>query len=670
VTGATLRNLGIVAHINAGKTTLSERILFATGRRAVMGEVDEGTAALDSLPEEQRRGISIAAAGALMNWRGHRIQLIDTPGHVDFTAEVERSLWALDGLVFVLDGVKGVESQTRTLWRKADEARMPRLLFVNKLDRATADYDRCLKAAQQELGAKTLTVALPHELSTPAAALLDLIGARVRPCGSQAVAAPDRLAAARDRLVEECAELDDRVLRDFLDGGPPDQRVLVAAIRTACLERRLVPVLGGSALCNWGVDLLLDSVCRFLPSPLDVRVVVEDASGSRGEVAPSVGSPLLAQVFRSVHEGEQRLPLCRIYSGTLMPGQRVRRELDPDPILVDRIWRIEMDGTEAVDRAEPGDIVGVECATRLLTGDTLHDGTTLRIPRQRFPEPVVSAVLIPERVEHHEPLLALLEELVEDDPTLRHGIDPETGAILVGGLGELHLEICVERLTTRLRAPVRLGTPRVEARESVRRRGQATAECHLPGGASAVVELAIGPLPGTGPARVEDLTGCPPELATVLAPALRQMTRHGPVLGLAIEDATIQLLVAKCTGDPEGSQTAALEALAVAARKAAASAEPILLEPVVQFEVATPPDTLSAVLSDLKSRDASIGEVLGGEAEAMVRGTSRLEAMLGYPTRLRSITRGLGRCAMLPAGRVARSIDQTEGPAPKGRSQP
>lgn len=663
-----LRNLGIVAHINAGKTTLTERILYDTGKQRFMGDVDEGTAAMDYMREEQRRGISIRAAVTCVTWRGHRINLVDTPGHVDFTAEVERCLRVLDGVVVVLDAVRGVESQTQTVWRRARGRGIPGIVFVNKMDRPSADFEASVRSWEQRLEGMPVPVVTPVRRGGRLVGLLDVVEGRLEPfdAGAPAEVPQHMVEGARARLVEVCAEFDESLLADFVDDRPLDPDRLRAALRRATLEGRAVPVLAGAALPNRGVDRLLDAVCAYLPSPVDAGPVrSSEGDETRGPVREA---PFCGLVFKVQREEDERLHFVRVYSGTLAPGDRVASSAGGEPFSVQELWRVHASHLEPVKRVFPGDVVVFDSPGGPSTGDTLFaPGAPIRLEPVRFPRPVLTMSLEPASEEDRPETERLATILAEEDPTLELFRDPMTGTLLVSGMGELHLEVFASRLQRRIRRPVRMGRPEVARLETVTRAATGAAECrrheHGAGVRWMRVQVALDPVPGAGRAWVEDAGEGPERVRAVCREALEARLRSGLVEPWPAVDVRARLVRVESGAEGEEAAVLALEALDVACRKAASGAGVTVLEPTMAFQVECPGETLSAVLADLRARGARIRNVESGGDAARVEGVVRLRDVLGYATRLRSLTRGLGSLELAPRGFEPRPDESAENDA-------
>lgn len=645
-----LRTFGIVAHIDAGKTTLSERILHDAGAQPFVGSVDDGTATMDWLPAEQSRGISITAAATRVDWGAHVLQVVDTPGHVDFVAEVERCLHVLDGVVVLVDAVRGVESQTEAVWQQATSRGLPRLVFVNKLDRVGADFAAVVAELRERLECVPVPVVVP--LCTREgrfAGLADAITGAVQwfegqPDPADAPRLQAEIVAAHEAVVEAAADGDDTILGDVLAGRPVAAARLRTALRAQFQSLRIVPVLCGAALWNHGVDWLLDAVVAFLPNL--------DELPRRGlwsvDRAGDPEAPFCGFVFKVQHTTEV-WNFVRVVRGRLVPGSSwcVGHDVDRRHA-VGEIWLLQADRHTVTPRAEPGEILVLPGELGLRTGDTLCDPEApLVLPTLRFPDPVLAVTFEPVQAEHAPALAAALRELAVDDPTLR--VDVESDQIVVRGMGELHLDIVAELVRERTDVAFRRSRPRVDRRERFDRAGRGEAEVRAMIGAfervaRCVVEIAPT-LAGDVPARVEAREAGPAFAAAVdeVQSRLRTGVREGPVFGAVVtvvearsEGVTAEALV----------QQAAAKALALAAEGAGLRQA----EPWVAFEVWCPEESSAAVLADLAARGAAVSGVSSGRLGARLQGRAPLARMLGYVTKLRSATRGRGTVSLQPAG--------------------
>ncbi len=656
-----VRNIGIVAHIDAGKTTLTERILYYTGKIHKLGEVHEGTAEMDWMDQERERGITITAAATTVSWRGHQINIIDTPGHVDFTAEVERSLRVLDGAVVVFSGVEGVESQSETVWRQADRYRVPRIAFVNKLDRIEADYEATLRAMEERLGAVPLPLFFPwRDAEGRLMGMVDVLrGQAVRWDQSTRgekfsfLPLPPELEGEwrrhREALLERLAELSDRVAEAYLAGEDLSPEELLPVIRQATLERGWVPTCGGSALGNIGVQPVLDAVVDFLPSPVDVPPVVGfSTDGNRNEERyASPEEPLAALVFKVAADPYAgRLLYTRVYSGALSEGQVVLNATSGTKVRVTKVFRLHANRRQRLPRALAGDIVGLISSDRVLTGDTLCDpAAPLHLEPIAFPEPVVFVAVEPRSEAEAEALLAALEKISQEDPTFHVREDESTGQLLVGGMGELHLEVQLRRVRDEFRVPHRVGQPRVAYKETLARQVEVTEELdRVLGGRGQYAKLKVNfrPLPpGSGFAFRAQV---PPE---ELPPHFVEAARRGiegalaasPIGGYPLVD--LEAVVVGGAFHPVDSSEIAFEACGTAAlRRAVQQAGVVLLEPIATGDIITPSEYLGEVVSDLGRRR---GEVRGIEAKGtfeIIQVAIPLAETFGYATRLRSLTQG------------------------------
>ncbi|MCA8974329.1 MAG: GTP-binding protein [Planctomycetes bacterium] len=645
-----LRTFGIVAHIDAGKTTLTERILHDTGAQSFVGSVDEGTAAMDWMPLEKSRGISVTAAATRVTWNEHTLQIVDTPGHVDFTAEVERCLHVLDGVVVVVDGVRGIESQTEAVWRQAESRRLPRLVFVNKLDRPGADFAAVTAELAERFERTMGPVVVPFR---DAAGAFAGIGHAVTGAVQWFEGAPEaaivprlraELAAAHDRLVEIAADADEAMLADVIAGRAITAARLLAVLQQAQMRGCFTPVYSGAALWNRGVDWLLDGVVSLLP-PLSA---VERAGIWSVEGAGDPSAPFCGLVFKVQH-AEATRNYVRVVRGRLTPGSPCRRcRESAREFVVPELWSMMGESHRVVDAAGPGEIVVLPGDFGMRTGETLvAPGHPVSVPVPRFPAPVLAVTFEPERDGDGPVLLAALRELAVDDPTLR--VDHSHGQITVRGMGELHLDVIAEVLAERTEVPFKRSQPRVAQREGVAGPGGGEAEVRAVVGGrmcAARCRLRLEPRPESSTAAATIENGAAGEFgavaeAEVLARLLGGL-RVGPMVGFAVTVEEVEL------SEPVDGlvEQAALRAFELAVERAGA----IVLEPRVQFEVTCPEDGGAAVLADLGARNAEVASVASGRLGARILGSARLSSMLGYVTRLRSITKGLGQASLRPAG--------------------
>ncbi|MBX3462389.1 MAG: GTP-binding protein [Planctomycetes bacterium] len=648
-----LRTFGIVAHIDAGKTTLTERILYDAGAQSWLGSVDEGTATMDWMPAERRRGISIAAAATRVDWGEHVLQVVDTPGHVDFVAEVERCLHVLDGVVVLVDGVRGVESQTEAVWHQANARGLPRLVFVNKLDRAGADFDAVVAELEERLECRALPIVVPlHDAAGRFAGLADACSGAVqwfegRPEPELAVRLQQRLSAATERVVDAAAFADEHVLADAVAGRPIPGDRLRAALRGPFLDGRLVPVLCGAALWNRGVDWLLDAVVHFLPS---LRELPRRGLWSVAD-AGDPAAPFCGMVFKVQHQVEV-WNFVRVVRGRLERGGAWCAAARPGSVRTcAELWLVQADRHVDALAAVPGEIVVLPGELGLRTGDTVCDPRhPVALPVPRFPTPVLAVTFEPERAEDAPRILAALRELEVDDPTLR--VDHVPAGIVVRGMGELHLDIVADLVRERTGTSFQLSPPQVDRRETVQGAGVGEAEVRaLVAGRERVArcQVAVTPQgPPDRPAEVVDAAG-----AVAAADELRARaetgSRVGPLFGVRIE-------LQAAEASPEAGEALLQQAAAKALAAALSAGEIAELEPWVGIEVWCPEAAANAVLADLAARGVSVTGVASGRLGARLTGAAAMARMLGYVTRLRSMTRGKGQLSMQPLGfRAARN---------------
>jgi elongation factor G len=661
-----LRNLGIVAHIDAGKTTTTERILYFSGESHKIGEVDEGTAVMDWMEQERERGITITSAVTTVPWRDHVLNIVDTPGHVDFTAEVQRSLRVLDGAIVVLSGVEGVEPQSEKVWHQASEFSVPRVAFVNKLDRMGADFERTVEDMERKLDGVFVPVLVPVDADAGYLSAIDLIEDRFltwdpaqdddEPAVSEI---PEPWAElrerGRERLVEAAAVGDESVLDAFLENGTIDPGAIRAALRKAVLGGDVHPVLAGTALKNRGVRLLVDAAVDFLPSPLDVPPVEGTIPGTEDTERrnPNADLPLAALVYKVMNdESRNRLYYARIYSGTLTKGSKLwnaTRELDER---ITRIYRMHSNRKEALDAAVAGDIVALVGPKRTRTGDTLcPPDKPILLEEIAFPEPVIAAAIEPQSQGALADLEKALTELAIEDPTFSVRDDPETGQKIIAGMGELHLQVLVERLSREFRIDARIGNPQVAYRETIRAAATETGtfdreiadRWHR---ASITLRLEPnGRNEGFSFASEVPADDVPREAMEWIEGSARDSMGAGPFAGYPLIDIRASLTAVDLPGDA-ATEIAVRGATAEAFRRTAAHATPVMLEPVVRLDVLVPEEYAGEVLRDLNARHAQVTGMESRGALEKASATVALSRTFGYATDLRSLTRGRGTFAM------------------------
>jgi len=666
-----VRNIGIIAHIDAGKTTLTERILFYTDRGHRLGEVHEGTAKMDYLPEERERGITITSAATSCSWAGHRINIIDTPGHVDFTVEVERSLRVLDGAVVVLCGVAGVQAQSETVWRQADRYSVPRLVFVNKLDRTGADFERVVRDAGARLGARIVPVQLPVMGENGLEALLDLVEPRLLRFDSESLgrsvaiepvpeALRDDLLLARTELFEALADAVDDFAEAYLeqDLAVPAARVH-AALRAAVLGNRLVPALCGAAFRNMGVQPLLDGVCAWLPAPTEVP----PAHGSRPHDGLPVQrtcdpkGPPCGLIFKTLWDSRGDLAFVRMYSGRLAVSDSLWNPRTGKTERPTRLYLMHADEREALESAEAGDIVAVVGLKHSATGDTLcSKADPIVLEGMTFPEPVLSMSIEPNSIRDKDELVRVLSLLSRDDPSFNWSVHPDTGQMLVAGVGELHLEILRHRIERDFRMAVRVGEPRVAWRQTIRQAAEGEAEFDrvLPGGKAlyAALRVRLEPDAAAAPVRVE-LAVPPGEVPPIFLPgieaALKSAAASGGRLGFPLSGVALTVL-GGAAREQGSSEAAFAHAAQLALEDALERAGPVLLEPVMDFEIRCPQEFLAGVNADLNGRRARVRSVSAESDPVLLRGTVPLAEIFGYSTSLRSLSQGRASFSVEPRG--------------------
>ena len=661
---ARTRNIGIMAHIDAGKTTTTERILYYTGVNYKMGEVHEGSATMDWMPQEQERGITITSAATTCQWADHRINIIDTPGHVDFTVEVERSLRVLDGAIAVFDAVAGVEPQTETVWRQADKYEVPRICFVNKMDRIGANFSRCVDMIEDRLGATVAVIQLPIGVESSFVGVVDLLEMKALVWGEEegssrgesytTVDIPPNLtekaAAARATLVYVLATFDDSITEKFLNEEEIPSSLLRTALRRATISGQAVPVLCGAAFKNKGVQPMLDAVVSFLPSPLAVPPTKgKDLKGEKDlERLADDKEPLSALAFKIMadqHLG--KLVFARIYSGMLAQGDTVLNSTRDRKERIGRIVQMHANHREPRDVAYAGDIIALVGLKHTTTGDTLcdlHDPIVLE--RLDFPEPVIHVAVEPKTKADQDKLSRALQTLSEEDPTFRVHGDEDTGQTIIGGMGELHLEVLVDRMLREFRVDANVGKPQVAYRETIRTAIQKVEHRYVrqTGGRGQYghVVLNLEPTgPGGGYEFVDKITGgvIPKEYIPAVDAGIQDAMQSGVLAGFPTVDLRATLVYGSYH-DVDSSEMAFKIAASMCFKEACRRAHPVLLEPIMAVEVVTPEDYLGDVIGDLASRR---GHVEGMDQRAnnqVVRAEVPLAEMFGYATDVRSRTQG------------------------------
>jgi elongation factor G len=669
---AKVRNIGIMAHIDAGKTTTTERILFYTGITYKIGEVHEGAAVMDWMEQEQERGITITSAATKCEWKGHTIQIIDTPGHVDFTVEVERSLRVLDGAVAVYDGVAGVEPQTENVWRQADKYDVPRMCFVNKLDRTGADFFRCVQMMIDRLNATPLVLQIPIGLEGDHIGVVDLIEMRALTWRGETQKGEDyaieeipadladSAAEWREKLIETLADVDDAVMEKYLEGEEVSVAEIRAAIRRATIASKANPVLCGSAFKNKGVQPMLDAVVEFLPSPLDVPAI--EGTATDGETPllrkPSNDEPFSALAFKiqtDKHLG--KLTYVRVYSGTLETGTQVINSTKDRKERIGKIYQMHANKREERATAQAGDIIAVQGLKQTTTGDTLSDpAKPVILESMTFPEPVIQVAIEPKTKSDQEKLGTAIQRLAEEDPTFRVFNDEETGQTIIAGMGELHLDILVDRMRREFSVEANIGKPQVAYRETIR----GTVEKHTyvhkkqTGGsgqyAKVVVNVEPLPLDADGPTYefVNAVTGgrIPKEFIPSVDAGAQDSLQYGVLAGYPLVGVKFTLVDGQYH-EVDSSEMAFKIAGSMAMKEVARKADPALLEPMMAVEVTTPEDNMGDVIGDLNSRRGMIQSMEERHGARVVKALVPLSEMFGYVGDLRSKTAGRASYSML-----------------------
>ncbi|HUG33773.1 MAG TPA: elongation factor G [Anaerolineales bacterium] len=661
----TYRNIGIIAHIDAGKTTTTERIMFFTGKTHRIGSVDEGTTVTDWMVQERERGITIVSAAVSAEWKGYQINIIDTPGHIDFTAEVQRSLRVLDGGVVVFDAVQGVEPQSETVWRQADRYGVPRICFVNKMDRVGASFDRTIESIKDRLGANPIPMQLPIGFEATFRGVVDLLEMNAivweDDLGKdpKVVEIPDELKEqakdARAVMVEKIAELDDDLTVKFLEVHDISVPELKAALRKGVLENKGYPVFCGSSLKNKGVQVMLDAVIDYLPSPADIPPV--NATNEDGEVIhlpADDGAPLSALVFKIVTDPYVgRLAYFRVYSGVVSQGQMLNNSTKGKRERIGRLIRMHADRREDITEVRAGDIGAALGFKESFTGDTLCDNKKIVLENISFPEPVISIAIEPKSSADQEKMGEALRKLSEEDPTFRVRSDENTAQTIISGMGELHLDILVDRMLREFRVQANVGKPRVAYRESITRAVPKVDHKYAKqsGGRGQYGHVVISLEPGergSGIVFENKIVGgsIPKEYIPAIEKGIKEAAESGVLAGYPVVDMKITLFDGSYH-EVDSNEMAFKMAASMAFKEGVHRGSPVLLEPIMKVEVVVPDDYLGDVIGQINSRRGSIQgmDVRPGNAQA-IRATVPLGEMFGYATELRSATQGRGVFSM------------------------
>jgi len=664
------RNFGVVAHIDAGKTTTSERILFYTGRIHKIGEIDEGTTTLDWMAQERERGITITAAATTCFWQNYRFNLIDTPGHVDFTAEVERSLKVLDGCVVVFCGVGGVEPQSETVWRQADKYGVPRLAFINKLDRTGADFFAVLAEVRERLGAKAVALQIPWGREDTFVGVVDLVTMKsvkfdaANPSKQPEVGEiPPELketaAKCRHELLEGVSEFDDQLMDKYIHDQLPTEEELRAGIRAATIKHSLVPVLCGASFRNIGVQPLLDAICDYLPSPLDVPVPAAHSPATDEVVvcSPDEDGPFAALAFKIARDQfVGKLYFIRVYSGVLRAGETVLNATKRRKERISKLLRMHANKQEMIEEIKAGDIAAAVGLKDVTTGDTLcQEDAPIVFERIQFPEPVVSMFIEAKTKAEQDRLSNALGLLQDEDPTFRVHYNQETGQTLMEGMGELHLEILVDRMRREFNVDVLTGKPQVAYKETITQPVEEVNYKHVKqsGGRGqyghVVIKLEPAP-PKSGVTFITKIVGgkIPKEFVPAVEDGIMEAVLSGPMAGYPVTDITVTLYDGSYH-DVDSSEIAFKIAAIEAFKQGVMKGRPVMLEPIMLVDVVTPESVMGEIIGDLQSRRGKVESIIQRGSSRVIRSYVPLAEMFGYATAIRSLSQGRAAYAMEPA---------------------
>ncbi len=684
---ADVRNIGIMAHIDAGKTTTTERILFYTGRSYKLGEVHDGTAVMDWMEQEQERGITITSAATTCYWNDKKINIIDTPGHVDFTVEVERSLRVLDGAVAVFCAVGGVEPQSETVWRQADGYKIPRIAFINKMDRIGADFERCVSMIHDRLGANPLPIQLPVGKEAEFEGIVDLVSEKMLCFDEQSLGQDvtekeipaehiETFTAARMMLLEKLADFDEVIMEKYLDDTSVSATEIISALRKATLSLDIVPILCGSAFKNKGVQPLLDSVVGLLPSPLDVRAV--EGEGPDGKLVQRKTDPkerLCGLVFKLMSDSfVENLAFIRVYSGTLAVGDKVFNPVKKKQEKISKLMKLHANKREEVKEISAGDIGAIVGLKFTTTGDTLcAKGDKVILESMDFPDPVIGVAIEPKSKAEENKLNDTLAKIALEDPSFTVSNDPETGQMIISGMGELHLEIIVDRLLNEFKVGANVGTPQVAYKETINGSFRSEGKFDQHSGAKGLyghVVIEVEPLKrGSGIIFETDVDKSliPAEFLGAIEKGVVDSLDAGPLVGYPVTDIKVRL-VDGSYHEEESTEMAFGVAGAMAIRRATAEADPNLLEPIMSLEVTTPEEYVGDVISDLNSKRGKIVGVVAETNFQVLKVEVPLAQMFGYSTSLRSATQGRANFTMqfleydvVPAQRAEKIIKKIRG---------
>ncbi|MEP2577366.1 MAG: elongation factor G [Roseibium sp.] len=661
------RNFGIMAHIDAGKTTTTERILYYTGKSHKIGEVHDGAATMDWMEQEQERGITITSAATTCFWKDKRLNIIDTPGHVDFTIEVERSLRVLDGAVALLDANAGVEPQTETVWRQADKYHVPRMIFVNKMDKLGADFDRCVKMIKDRLGAKPLVMQIPVGAESEFAGLVDVLEMKALIWQSENLGAAwdvvdipadlvDRAQEARDALIETVVEIDEAVMEAYLEGEEPDLDTIKKLIRKGTISTEFVPVFCGSAFKNKGVQPLLDAVVDYLPSPIEVPDIKGIDPKTDGEIIrkSSDEEPLGLLAFKIANDPfVGSLTFCRIYSGVLNKGTSLLNTVKDKRERVGRMMQMHSNSREDIDVAYAGDIVAIAGLKDTTTGDTLCDPLKpVILERMEFPEPVIEIAVEPKTKSDQEKMGLALNRLAAEDPSFRVKTDEESGQTIIAGMGELHLDIIVDRMKREFKVEANIGAPQVAYRETITKLAEVDYTHKKQSGGSgqfARIKLVLEPAePNAGYVFESKIVGgnIPKEYIPGVTKGIESVMSSGPIAGFPMLDIKATLIDG-AYHDVDSSVLAFEIAGRAGFREGIQKAGPKLLEPIMKVEVVTPEDYMGDVIGDLNSRRGQIAGTENRGVVTVITAMVPLANMFGYVNNLRSMSQGRAQYSMV-----------------------
>ncbi|MDD5246905.1 MAG: elongation factor G [Candidatus Omnitrophica bacterium] len=664
-----IRNIGIIAHIDAGKTTTSERILYYTGKTYKLGEVHEGTAVMDWMVQEQERGITITAAATTCTWKDHHINIIDTPGHVDFTVEVERSLKVLDGAVVVFCGVGGVEPQSETVWRQADRYEVPRVAFINKMDRVGSNFFEVIDQMYKRLAANAAAIQIPYGKEAGFNGIVDLVEKKLFLYKDDAgkeieeTAIPEDLKAEVEKhrvvLVEKLAEVDDRIMEDYLHGKDISNAEIKEAIRKATIANKFVPVLCGSSFKNKGVQLLLDAICDYLPSPLDLPAIkgTNPQSGEFEEIKTSDDAPFCAFCFKVATDPfVGKLNYIRVYSGTLNSGTYIYNALKREKERVTKIVKMHANRQEIVDTVFAGEIAAAVGLKATKTGDTLcTEKNQILIEAMRFPEPVIQQAIEPKSKDAQEKLGLVLHKLEEEDPSFRVTYNQETGQTLIAGMGQLHLEIIIDRILREFNVEAQVGQPQVAYRETITQKVKSVGKFISQSGGRGqyghvVLELEPQETPGAGITFEDKIKSgaIPREFIPSVKEGIFGAAKSGVLSGYPVTDVKA-ILVDGSFHEVDSSELAFKMAASIGFNDGLKKARPVLLEPIMDIEVIVPEEYMGQVIGDLSSRRAKIVSLAQRANLRTIRANVPLAEVFNYATVLRSLTQGRASYTMEPS---------------------